>query len=92
MKQIDVSPAEAEINALLDGARGEDIVLRAADGSEFLLTAMDDFEQEIARTRQNEKLMALLDERRKETERIPWEEAKRQLGLEAKTERDAEPE
>jgi len=82
MKEVVVAPRERKINALLSSAREDDILLRTADGSEFLLTAVDDFDQEIARTRQNLKLMALLDERRKEGGAIPWEQAKRELGLE----------
>jgi hypothetical protein len=54
---------------------------RAADGTEFLLTPVEDFDQEIARTRQNAKLMALLDERARQTRTVPLEEVKRQLGL-----------
>jgi hypothetical protein len=37
----------------------------------------------MARTRQNEKFMALLDERAKQTHTVPLEEVKRPLGLEA---------
>jgi hypothetical protein len=82
MKEITISPTQAEIGSILECAREEDVLLRTADGSEFLLTAIDDFEREIARTRENKELMALLDERRKETPAIPWEQAKRELGLE----------
>jgi hypothetical protein len=82
MKEITVSPTQAEISSLLECAREEDVLLRTTDGSEFLLTAVDDFEEEIARTRENKELMALLDERRKDKTSIPWEEVKRELGLE----------
>jgi hypothetical protein len=47
------------MNGLLDQARHEEVLLQSADGSEFLLVAVDDFAQEILRTRQNERLMAL---------------------------------
>jgi mRNA-degrading endonuclease RelE of RelBE toxin-antitoxin system len=40
-----------------------------------------DFDEEIARTRQNAKLMALLDERAKQSQTVPLDEVKRQLGL-----------
>lgn len=40
-----------------------------------------DFEQEIARTRQNAKLMALLDERARQMKTVPLKEVKRPLGL-----------
>jgi hypothetical protein len=81
MKVITVSPHATEINGLLDQARHEEVLLQSADGSEFLLVAVDDFAQEVLRTRQNEQLMALLDERAKQTQTVPLDEVKRQLGL-----------
>ena len=81
MKTVSVPPQAAEVNALLEQARDDEILVRSADGSEFLLTAIDEFDQEIARTRQNAKLMALLDERAKQSKTIPLDEVKRQLGL-----------
>ena len=53
MKVIPVSPHATEINGLLDQARHEEVLLQSADGSEFLLVAVDDFAQEVLRTRQN---------------------------------------
>ena len=81
MKTVAVPPQAAEINELLDQAREAELLVRTADGSEFLLSAVDEFDQEIARTRQNAKLMALLDERAKQSKTIPLDEVKRQLGL-----------
>jgi hypothetical protein len=81
MKTIAVPPQAAEINELLDQAREAELLVRTADGSEFLVSAVDEFDQEIARTRQNAKLMALLDERAKQPKTIPLDEVKRQLGL-----------
>ena len=83
MKTVAVPPQAAEIHALLEQARDDELLVRTADGSEFLLTAVDEFDQEIARTRQNAKLMALLDERAKQSKTIPLDEVKRQLGLTA---------
>ncbi|MEX0704446.1 MAG: hypothetical protein WD069_20260 [Planctomycetales bacterium] len=62
-------------------ARREDIVVQAADGTEFLLTAVDDFDEEIALTRRNEKLMALLDERARQPQTTSLADVKRELGL-----------
>jgi hypothetical protein len=62
-------------------SRDDELLVRTADGSEFLLTAVDEFNEEIARTRQNAKLMALLDERAKQSKTVPLDEVKRQLGL-----------
>lgn len=81
MKTVTIAEGSTEINALLEQARDEDLVVRLADGSEFMLSAIDDFDREIARTRRNAKLMALLDERAKQTQTIPVEEVKRQLGF-----------
>ncbi|MEH2142315.1 hypothetical protein [Nostoc sp.] len=80
MKTITISEDSAEIRALLEQARSEDVIVRLADGSEFILSAVDDFDVEVAQTRRNEKLMALLDERAKQTQTIPLDEVKRRLG------------
>ncbi|MEH2121852.1 hypothetical protein [Nostoc sp.] len=80
MKTITISEDSAEIRALLEQARSKDVIVRLADGSEFILSAVDDFDVEVAQTRRNEKLMALLDERAKQTQTIPFDEVKRRLG------------
>jgi hypothetical protein len=81
MKTVTITGGSAEIRALLDQARDEDVVVLMDDGSEFLLSAIDDFDHEIAQTRRNEKLMTLLDERAVQTQTIPLEEVKRRLGF-----------
>ena len=48
MKIIELTNASPDIANLLDQARVDDIVVRMADGSEFLLVAVDDFDREIA--------------------------------------------
>jgi hypothetical protein len=66
-----ISPPQATgVNVLLAGA------VRRWRGA-----AVDDFDQEVARTRRNEKLMALLDTRAKQTETVTLDEVKRQLGF-----------
>jgi hypothetical protein len=85
MKTIEVPAGAAEVNNLLDQAGREDIVVRTADGREFMVMAIDEFDFEVARTRRNKKLMALLDARAKTAERIPFDEVKRQLGMSKKT-------
>ena len=81
MKTIELTNASPDIASLLDQARVDDIVVRMADGSEFLLVAVDDFDREIARTRANPRLMALLESRARQTTTVSLEEAKRRLGL-----------
>lgn len=79
MKTVTIRGGSEEIRVLLEQARDEDVIVRMEDGSEFLLSAIDDFDHEIARTRRNEKLMALLDERAGQTQTISLDEVKRQL-------------
>jgi len=81
VKTISISPQSAEVNALLAQARQEDVLVCTADGSQFMLTAIDDFDEEVARSRRNVQLMALLDERAKQAKTVPLDEVKRQLGL-----------
>jgi len=81
MKTVRVPSQATDVLALLDQARDEDLLVRASDGTEFVLSAVDDFQYEIARTRQNAKLMALLDERTRQDQTIPLNEVKQQLDL-----------
>jgi len=79
MKTVQIPKQSRSVNALLKEAQDEDILVRAADGSEFLLSLVDDFELEVARTRQNKKLMAFLEERARQTQTIPLREVRRML-------------
>jgi hypothetical protein len=69
------------VNAILDQAREEDVVVRSNDGTPFLIRAMDDFDREIEAQRRNKKLMAYLDQCAQETERIPLAEVEKRLKL-----------
>ncbi len=82
MKTIKVPKQAKTVNALLKKARQEGVILRAPDGNEFILAEIDDFNREIALTRQNRRLMKLLDSRAKQKAVISVEEAKKRLGIE----------
>jgi len=62
-------------------------LVRAADGSEFLLTAVDDFAEEIARTRQNKKLTAFLQRRARGPATLTLAQVKQRLGLDIRKKR-----
>jgi hypothetical protein len=66
---------------LLAQASDERLVLKLPDGREFAVVAIDDFEDEIARTRANPNIMALLDRRAKSTATLSLDEARHRLGL-----------
>jgi heme oxygenase len=81
MKTIVISEQSSEIQALLQQAIEEDLIIKLTNGSEFILSAVDDFDLEIAKTRQNEKLMTLLDQRAKQTQTISLSEVEEKLGF-----------
>ena len=81
MKTVMLPEDPTQIQALFEQVQDEDIILQLTDGRQFILSAIDDFEVEIAQTRRNEKLMAFLDERAKQTQTIPLDEVKRRLGI-----------
>ena len=81
MKTIAVSKSAKSINELLKRARRESVIVRSADGTEFILAEIDDFNREIELTRQNKKLMKFLERRARQTKTIPLDEVKVQLGI-----------
>ena len=81
MKTIKVSRQARSVNALLQRARRENVILRSADGNEFILAELDDFSREIELARQNKPLMKLLASRARRKATISLEEAKQQLDI-----------
>ena len=81
MKTVTIPSQATDVLLLLNQARDEDILVQASDGTEFMLSAVNDFQYEIARTRQNAKLMAMLDERARGDQTVSLDEVKQQLGL-----------
>ena len=79
MKIVTISPREKTLNVLLKQALQENLILRTADGHEFVLAEIDDFDREIELTRQNEQLMRLLDARGQEKATISLAEARARL-------------
>ena len=81
MRTIKVSPHARMLNVLLKQALEENLILKTADGHEFLLAEIEDFDREIEQTRQNKQLMQLLDIRGQEKATISLEEARARLGV-----------
>ena len=81
MTTIKVSKQARTLLALLRRARRENVILRSPEGEEFILAEIDDFNREIELTRQNKRLMKLLESRANQKETISLEEAKRRLDL-----------
>ncbi len=81
MKTVDLSSTTPTVNELLDFAGEGLILIKTPSGREFVLAEVEDFEDEIARTRQNAELMAFLDERSRETVTYTLEQVREQLKL-----------
>ena len=81
MKTIPVSKRSRVINVLLKRARRENVILRSADGKEFLLAGLDDFDREIELARGNKALMRLLDARARQSQALSLGTVKTQLGI-----------
>jgi hypothetical protein len=81
MKTINLPQASEDVARLLNEARQDDVVVKLADGSEFMVIAIDEFDQEIAKSRSNPRLMALLEARAAQTATVALDEVKRRLDL-----------
>ena len=81
MMTIDLRTQPLRLEEILDLAVGDNVIVRAADGREFVVAEVDDFDREIALVRQNAELMALLEARSSNEKTVPLDEVKRSLGL-----------
>jgi PHD/YefM family antitoxin component YafN of YafNO toxin-antitoxin module len=81
MKTVTISKRAKRINELLKRARRQNLIIRSPDGHEFILAEVDDFNREIVLTRENRRLMELLDRRARQTKTVPLNEAKARLGI-----------
>ena len=81
MKIIDVPLDSTFLLLLLTEAKQQNLILRTVDGLEFILAELDNFNQEIELTRQNQELMAFLDDRGRKSKTISATEVKSRLGI-----------
>jgi len=81
MRTIDLAVRTANLQELLRLATEDNVTVRTPEGREFILVELDSFEHELARTRQNQELMELLDQRSAETKTYTLEQVREKLGL-----------
>lgn len=81
MKAIDLSTKAASLPELLRLAGRQDIVVRTSSGREFLITEIDEFDEEVARTRRNRRLTRFLNERSKAGRTYSLDQVKSRLGI-----------
>ena len=80
MKTVNVSKSSRSVQALLNQAREEDVVVRFEDGSQFLIRAIDEFGREVDAHRRNKTLLAYLD-RCADSDSLSLADVERRLGL-----------
>lgn len=81
MKTIELTTIAPYLAELLDLASEEPVILKTPEGRAYVLGEMDDFDEELALIRNNEELMALLDERLREKTTYTLQQVREQLGL-----------
>lgn len=81
MKVVNLEKGAPTVKQLISLARKQNVLLRTADGQEFVLAEIDDFAQEVSSVRRNKGLMRLLARRSKEKETYDLVEVKQRLGL-----------
>jgi hypothetical protein len=69
MKTVDLSSEAPTVDQLVKLAAQENVILRTAEGREYLLAELDDFDEEIESIRRNQELMDFLDQRSHEAQR-----------------------
>ena len=79
MKAIDLTAQSPSLSELLRLADEENLILRTAEGREFVLAPVDDLQTEVAQVAQNKELMEFLAERSRDTKRSSWHDAKKRL-------------
>ena len=81
MKTVTINKQSKTVNNLLAVAKRQNVVVQTAEGDEFLVVFIDDFDHELARQRCNKELMAFLDQRYRESQHekgIPLEELRQE--------------
>ena len=81
MKVVNLERNAPTVKQLISLARKQNVLLRTAEGQEFVLAEIDDFAHEVSLVRRNKGLMRLLARRSKEKETYSLAEVKQRLGL-----------
>ena len=79
MKTIDLSTNDLSVHEIVDSARDESIILKATDGTSFVLSIADDFATEVELLRQNHGFLALLDSFKEDDSSVSLEEVEKRL-------------
>ena len=82
MKTVNLATTPSNLEDLLDLAGKEAVLLKTAEGREFILTEVDDdFDKEIESVRKNRELLEFLDHRSGEKETLSLKQVREHLKL-----------
>ena len=81
MKIIDLEKKQPSLAELIILARRQNLLLKTAEGQEFVLAEVDDFAKEVALVRRNKELQRLLARRSREKGSYSLAQVKKKLGL-----------
>ena len=81
MKTIELADSNLTVIELIELAEQDTLILKKPDGTEFVLSVIDDFAAEVEALGQNEEFMAFLAQRSRSTKRLSLEEAQKRLGI-----------
>jgi len=81
MKTIELAQSDLTIVELIELAEQDTLILRKPNGTEFVLSLVDDFATEVEQLSQNEEFMAFLARRSRSMKRLSLEETRKQLGI-----------
>lgn len=82
MKTVNLATTPSNLEDLLDLAGKEAVLLKTAEGREFILTEVDDdFDREIESVRKNRELLEFLDHRSGEKEALSLQQVRERLKL-----------
>jgi hypothetical protein len=84
MKTVDLTKEKLDLEAVIEIASREPILLVTPDGKEFCIAEADDFEREVEALRGSRAFQRFLDERSASTRRIPLEEIAAEIEQELK--------
>lgn len=81
MRTIELSQATLTISELLELAENDTVIIKKADGREFVLCVVDDFAAEVQALQENQEFMDFLARRSQSDQRVSLEEARKRLGI-----------
>ncbi len=81
MKNIEISQSNLTISDLLELAEQDTIILKKSDGTEFVLSVIDDFTEEVKALANNQEFMDFLAQRSCSIPKLSLEEARKRLNI-----------